>query len=265
MQNQKASVALIISTYNWPEALELVLKSVAQQTDMPDEIIIADDGSSQLTADVIEDCRTRYQLPVTHIWHEDKGFRKSRILNKAVKEVKSAYIIEIDGDIILDSNFVEDHRNAAKQGFFVQGSRAMLSEGKSKEILRTREITFSIFSKGLYSRFNALRLPFMKWLFIFDPSNPYHIKGCNLAFWKKDYIAVNGYFNNFEGWGGEDYEFGARLLHSGVQRRRLKMAALCYHIYHKINSRANSAQNDVIYKRTLADKSSWCNDGYAQV
>lgn len=265
MQNQKASVALIISTYNWPEALELVLKSVAQQTDMPDEIIIADDGSSQLTADVIEGCRTRYQLPVTHIWHEDKGFRKSRILNKAVKEVKSAYIIEIDGDIILDSNFVEDHRNAAKQGFFVQGSRAMVTEVKSKEILQSQKNHFSFFTSGLYNRFNAFRMPALSWIFQMIPSDPYHIKGCNLAFWKSDYISVNGYDNNFNGWGGEDYEFGARLIHRGIKRKLLKFAALSFHIYHLTNSRRNSDANDVIYRKTLKEKSSWCSDGYAQV
>lgn len=265
MQNQKASVALIISTYNWPEALELVLKSIARQTSMPDEIIIADDGSSQVTADLIENFRNLYQLPFIHIWHEDKGFRKSRILNKAVKEVKSSYIIEIDGDIILDPDFVEDHRNAAEEGYFVQGSRAMVTAEKSKDILESKEINLSFLSSGLCNRFNALHAPTFSWIFQILPSNPYHIKGCNLAFWKSDYVSINGYNNTFNGWGGEDYEFGARLLHRGIKRKLLKFAALSFHIYHLTNSRRNSDANDVIYRKTLKEKSSWCSDGYAQV
>jgi len=231
---------------------------------MPDEIVIADDGSGEDTKLLIEKFRLQSGIPVKHIWHEDKGFRKSLILNKAVKNISSSYIIEIDGDIIIDQHFVADHLKAAREGYFVQGSRAMITKEKSLEILETKETQFSVFSSGLYSRFNALRIPFLSGIFILDPSNPFHIKGCNLAFWKKDYIAINGYFNGFEGWGGEDYEFAARLLHSGIKRRRLKMAALAYHIFHKENSRANTGPNDIIYRKTLADKATYNNDGYQQ-
>lgn len=265
MQNQSISVALLISTYNWPQALDLVLASVARQTRMPDEVIIADDGSGEETKQLIEKYKTQYNLPVKHIWHEDLGFRKSLILNKSVKSITSDYIIEIDGDIIIHPKFIADHLKAAGKGYFVQGSRTMLTEEKSAEILQTKAIDFSIFSSGLYSRFNALRLPLITPVFILDPSNPFHIKGCNLAFWKKDYIAINGYYNSFTGWGGEDYEFGARLLHSGVKRKRLKMAALAYHIFHKINSRANTGPNDVIYRKTLAEKLTYATNGYKEI
>lgn len=265
MQNKSISVALLISTYNWPEALELVLSSVARQTRMPDEIIIADDGSKEETKQLIEKFKTSFNLPIKHIWHEDKGFRKSLILNKSVKNITSDYIIQIDGDIIIHPKFVEDHLKAAQEGYFVQGSRAMITAEKAKEIMVSKNINFSIFSSGLYSRFNALRCPLLSAIFVLDPSNPFHIKGCNLAFWKKDFIAVNGYYNNFEGWGAEDYEFGARLLHSGIKRKRLKMAALGYHIYHKINCRANTGPNDVIYRKTLAEKLTTNHDGYEQV
>lgn len=265
MQNQSISVALLISTYNWPQALELVLSSVARQSRMPDEIIIADDGSREETKLLIASFKSRFNLPIKHIWHEDKGFRKSLILNKSVKNINSEYIIEIDGDIIIHPHFIKDHLKAAQPGFFVQGSRSMITEEKAAEILVSKQIDFSFFSSGLYSRFNSLRCPLLSFLFVLDPSNPFHIKGCNLAFWKKDYIAINGYYNNFEGWGGEDYEFGARLLHSGIKRKRLKMAALAFHIFHKINSRANTGPNDIIYRKTLAEKLTYNHDGYEQV
>jgi glycosyltransferase involved in cell wall biosynthesis len=265
MQNPTISVALLISTYNWPQALDLVLASVVGQTRMPDEIIIADDGSKEDTKQLIDKYRTAHHLSIKHIWHEDNGFRKSLILNKSVKNISSDYIIEIDGDIIIHPKFVADHIKAAEHGHFVQGSRTMLTEEKSEEILQTKKINLSVFSSGLLSRFNALRIPLLTGIFKLDPSNPFHIKGCNLAFWKKDYIAVNGYYNSFTGWGGEDYEFGARLLHSGVKRKRLKMAALAYHIFHNINSRSNTGPNDIIYRKTLAEKLTYSHDGYAQV
>lgn len=265
MQNQSISVALLISTYNWPQALELVLSSVMRQTRIPDEIIIADDGSKEETRQLIETFKSRFNLPLKHIWHEDKGFRKSLILNKSVKSITSEYIIEIDGDIIIHPSFIEDHLKVAQPGFFVQGSRSMISEKKATEILISKKIDLSFFSSGLINRFNSIRCPLLSFLFVLDPSNPFHIKGCNLAFWKKDYVAINGYHNGFQGWGSEDYEFGARLLHSGVKRKRLKMAALAFHIFHKVNSRANAELNDITYKKTLVEKSTYSDDGYEQV
>ena len=263
MQN-KPTVSLIISTFNWPEALDLVLASVLRQTHSPDQIVIADDGSDQRTKEVIQSYIPRFKVPLVHVWQEDNGFRKSLILNKAVKQCIGDYIIEIDGDIIIHPKFIADHLGAARMGSFVQGSRTMITQPKSDEILKTKQIDFSVFSSGLYSRFNALRAPYLSWIFKIDPSNPFHIKGCNLAFWKKDFINVNGYFNGFEGWGAEDYEFGARLLHSGIKRKRLKMLAMGYHIFHPVNSRANTDQNDRIYRKTLAEKITRCDNGYQQ-
>ncbi|CAM4262399.1 Glycosyl transferase family 2 [Pedobacter westerhofensis] len=264
MQDQPITVAILISTYNWPQALSLVLAGIARQTRMPDEIVIADDGSRDDTKLLIEEFKRQHKLSVKHIWHEDKGFRKSLILNKAVQNIDSSYILEIDGDIIIDPHFVSDHLKAAQQGYFVQGSRAMITEEKAKEILDSGEINFSVFSSGLHSRFNALRFPLLSRIIMLFPSNPFHIKACNIAFWKSDYIKINGYDNRFEGWGGEDYEFAARLLHSGIKRKRLKLAALGYHIFHKDNSRNNTLPNDSIYRKTIAEKLSYTAQGFTE-
>lgn len=260
---QKPTVALLISTYNWPSALNLVLTSVLAQSKMPDEIIIADDGSGEETVVVIRNFRAK--LSIKHVWQEDKGFRKSLILNKAVKQINSDYIIQIDGDIIIHPKFIQDHLETAREGYFVQGSRTMISKEKSAEILKSGQTNFSPFSNGLYNRFNAIWFPPLAPLFKLDPSNPFHLKGCNFAYWKKDYISVNGYYNGFEGWGGEDYEFGARLLHAGVKRIRLKMKALAFHIFHSINCRANTGANDIIYRETLIKKLTYRDNGYQKV
>ena len=263
--HKQPTVALLISTYNWPKALDLVLSSVLKQTRMPDEIVIADDGSGEETKTLIEKYQVQFKVPLKHIWHEDKGFRKSLILNKAVKQIESAYIIEIDGDIIIHPKFVQDHLKASKRGFFVQGSRTMITEEKSKEILETKQIRLSFFSSGILNRFNAIRLPLLSKIFFLLPSNPFHIKGCNLAFWKTDFIKINGYYNDFEGWGAEDYEFGARLLHARTKRKTLKMSAIGYHIFHPHNTRDNRIPNDKIYRKTLAEKTDYASNGYHQV
>jgi len=262
MRKEKQSVALLISTYNWPEALELVLLSVTKQTKMPDEVVIADDGSKEDTKHLINKFHNQYNLQIKHIWHEDKGFRKSLIINKAVKQIESAYIIEIDGDIIIHSKFIEDHLKAAQPGFFVQGSRVMITERKAHKVLRDRNIDFSFFDKGIANRLNAIHSTFFSKLFNLIPLNPFHLKGCNLAFWKDDFTKINGYNNDFIGWGAEDYEFGARLLHSGTRRKNLKLAGIAYHIFHPNYDMSNRLSNDHIYRDTLSNKSTTCKNGY---
>ncbi len=105
--------SLLISTYNWPQALELILKSALNQTEMPDEILIADDGSTEETKELIENFKTKSTVPINHIWHEDKGFRKAIILNRAIAAAIGEYIIQIDGDCIMHRNFVKDHKEMA--------------------------------------------------------------------------------------------------------------------------------------------------------
>lgn len=255
-------IALLISTYNWPEALDLVLRSVVRQSRQPDEVLIADDGSDEQTAELIGDYAGR--LPIKHIWHEDQGFRKSIILNKAVRQVTSPYIIEIDGDIILHKHFITDHLKAAERGYFVQGSRAMIGERKSKEILETKQMDFHALTAGIRGRFNAVRFPVFSNIFRTNPLSSQNIKGCNLAFWREDYIKVNGYYNGFEGWGWEDYEFAERLINAGIRKKRLKWAAIGYHLFHPLNSKANFEPNKLIYEESVNHRLAYREPGYLQ-
>lgn len=249
------TVSLIISTYNWPEALELVLISVSKQSVKPNQIIIADDGSDYRTKSLIQ----RFQeqnIAIDHVWHEDNGFQKTLILNKALSICTSDYVIEIDGDIILHKHFIKDHISAADPGYFVQGSRAMIGEETSLKALQQKRLQFSCCSRGMTTRFNAIRFPLFSFIFkwISNPISSHNVKGCNLAFWLDDYIQINGYFNGFTGWGWEDYEFAERLINSGIKKKRLKWAAVGYHLYHKLSSRANFKPNEMIYRETVAKK-----------
>lgn len=115
------TVSLLVSTYNWPRALYLCLDSVMQQTVLPDEILIADDGSGMATRDVVRHFERISPVPMRHIWHEDRGFRVATIRNKAIAASTCDYIIQIDGDLILERHFVQDHILFAKPGCYVSG------------------------------------------------------------------------------------------------------------------------------------------------
>lgn len=262
MSNIKPTTSLIIATYNWPEALELVFKSVLQQSVYPLEIIIADDGSGPATKELIQIFKNKISIPVKHVWHEDKGFRKTIILNEAVKQSKGDYIVQIDGDIILHPKFIEDHLNNATKGYFIKGSRGRLMFEKTKEVLQTKNIVFHPLAKGLASTINATRCIWLSPLFYGNSKLSRKVKGCNFAFWKHDFIAVNGYNNDLEGWGHEDIEIAARLVNNCTRCKQLKMVAVCYHLYHKINSRHQEVNNLDVYKKVVKEHIRTCINGY---
>ena len=127
------STSLIISTYNRSDALELCVKSVLRQSLLPDEIIIADDGSKEDTGELIHQLAASSEVPIIHVWHEDLGFRLASIRNKAIAKASKEYIIQIDGDIVLHKDFVKDHVRFAKKGSFVTGSRVLIREGLTRK------------------------------------------------------------------------------------------------------------------------------------
>ena len=130
--------SLIITTYNWESALELVVLSTFQQSLLPMEVIIADDGSDDDTRDLIHALSVKSPFPLVHSWHEDKGFRAAKARNRAIAKAKGDYIIVIDGDMILHKDFVLDHSNFAKFGYFVQGMRVKFNSQKANEIIQKK-------------------------------------------------------------------------------------------------------------------------------
>lgn len=254
--------SLLISTYNWANALEMVLKSVTQQTILPKEVVIADDGSNQATLEIINSFKN--QLNIKHIWQEDIGFRKTLIMNKAIHQISNEYIVQIDGDMLLHPSFVEDHLKFAKENHFIKGSRAMLPQNLSKQILTQKEFDFKQMRTAVKSKINACRIPQFAFLFFGNKTRTNNLRGCNFAFWKKDFIAVNGYNNDLTGWGHEDIELAARLVNNGVLRRQLKMVANCFHLYHTINSRENEDINLSVYQQTVDQKIKTVLNGFNQ-
>lgn len=242
-KNNVSSFAIVVSTYNNVDALRLCLYSISRQTYMPDEVIIADDGSRSDTKQVIE--KFKKILPINHIWQPDKGFRKSLILNKAFSNCKSDYIIQIDGDIMLDCHFCEDHVNSARHGYFLQGSRGLLDKASTESIFKKEKYIPHFYMRGLHHRLNTLRIPFLTPFFY----NYNHLRGCNMSFWRNDLIAINGYDNNMEGYWHEDDDITIRLLRSGVKKRFLKFKAIEYHLWHK---EAPSKNSETVAKKRYA-------------
>lgn len=257
------TASLIISTYNWPEALELSLQSISQQTILPAEIIIADDGSDERTRKVIQNFISQTIIPVFHVWHEDNGFRKSIILNKAIQKAKSDYIIQIDGDIIASKHFIEDHLSAAEQGCFIRGTRANLNAFMSAEILAKKRITFNHKAKLIAKQMpNALRLPqSIATLCTRKEHSGKKVKGCNMSFWREDLLAVNGYNNLLQGWGHEDEELSWRLINNGIKKKIIKFSAIAYHIYHKQLPRTEEPSHCIVLQKIIQEKIRWTQEG----
>ena len=254
------TVSLVISSYNWKEALRLCLLSVTRQTVLPFEVIIADDGSTDGTKEVVDSFQRHSPFPIKYVWHEDQGWRKCVILNKAFALCQGDYVIEIDGDIILHSCFIQDHLSEALPGYYLLGSRAKMNENLSNKLLRSGNYHLSLFTRGIKRKINILRLPWLTPSFCNHNSE----RGCNVSFWRKDILNVNGYDESFVGYGYEDIDLFARLSRNGVKRRFVKFKAIEYHVFHQGTPLDRLDANRYIYDNNNQDQIIKCTRGLCQ-
>jgi glycosyltransferase involved in cell wall biosynthesis len=257
-------LSLIITTYNWKGALEVSLGSAFQQTILPGEIIVADDGSRSDTADMVARMAALSPVPVIHSWQEDKGFRLARSRNRAIAKARGEYIVLVDGDIVMERHFIEDHIGFAHPGFFIQGTRVLLSRELSARVLADKAMLPAFCRRGVENRKNCLRSQVLARLFSFTSRSLTGIKTCNFAFHKQDAISVNGFNEEFVGWGREDSEFTVRLINNGIRRRNMKFNGVAYHLFHQMNDRNRLGDNDEILRRTIERKLTWCAKGIDQ-
>ena len=245
-------ISILLATYNWPQALKLCLESLATQTDQNFEIIIADDGSTESTKQVIDQIKQTFPVAITHLWQDDQGFRKTKILNQAIAAAHGNYLIFLDGDCIVQPDFVARHRALAQKGFLVTGSRVLLNEKLTQQLLTWPQWNFQRFCSRLITErlsggINKL-LPFKikldngSWRdykkFVWR-----RIKGCNMACWKTDAEAINGFDETMTGWGHEDADFVFRLQRHHIARKSGSWATEVLHLFHKINDQSNAAEN----------------------
>jgi cellulose synthase/poly-beta-1,6-N-acetylglucosamine synthase-like glycosyltransferase len=231
---------------------------------LPHEVLLADDGSEQSTRTFFKQWAERQTFRGRHVWQERDGFRRARILNQAIANVSSQYLVFLDGDTVPHPSFVADHLKLGLHGTFVQGHRALI-EKKGAVFFGTgnfgSDLRRVLISGQLHGLKHAFRWPLAWRRYRKDLRGT---RGCNLAIWLSDLRQVNGYNEAFVGWGREDSELALRLMNSGVRRVDARGWALCYHLWHPPASRDNLATNDKLLETAIDENSARCQKGLNQ-
>lgn len=268
---QKPDISVIISTYNSEAWLEKVMWSYEAQTYKNFEMVIADDGSKQPTFDLIERMKSEVSYPIVHVWHEDNGFQKSQILNKAIVACNADYILMSDGDCMAREDYVQVHMNEREEGYFLSGGYFMLPMSISKLITKEDILSQRCFnvkwlkSHGLKSSFKNNKLTAKgltrQFLNTVTPTNA-SWNGHNASGWKKDIVAINGFDERMQ-YGGQDRELGERLLNYGLKSKQIRYSAVCLHLDHPRGYKTQDSidKNLAIRATTKKEHKKWTDYG----
>ncbi len=243
--------AFVVLTYNRSDALLAVLRSLVAQCTASDAVVIADDGSRPEHVDALRAGLPNFSCPVLHVWHPDVGFTAARARNLGALHGGADYLVFLDGDCVPGRHFVAQHRLLASQGFFVNGSRVLLSQRLSESALAgATDIADLPAADWLRLRVagdvNKLT-HLLRW-----PGAPFRvetrfrwkgIRSCNFGLWYRDFKAVNGFDESFSGWGHEDADLVLRLHHHGNLRRNGFFGTEVFHLWHGEQSRTSEAAN----------------------
>lgn len=245
-------ISVIVTTYNRADALAAVLRSLARQTDRDFEVVVADDGSTPATGDLVEDWSANFGHRLEHVWHADRGFRAAEIRNLAILAARGTYCIFLDGDCLARPDFVAIHRRLAEPGWFVTGNRILLSRKLTAQVLREKMSPEAWNFAGWIAerwRGGVNRLSALLHL----PLGPLRrlrrhawrgARSCNLAIWRSDLERVDGFDADYSGWGKEDTDIIVRLLHAGVRRKDGSFATGVIHLWHAESDRAWLPENE---------------------
>lgn len=245
------SVALILTTYNRPAALDRVLRSVARQTSPPRQVIIADDGSDAQTSAVVAGWRDRLGVPLLHVWQPDDGFRAAASRNRAAREADADLLLFVDGDCLLRTGVVAEHRRLTEPGCAVAGNRILLSPELTAavEADRTDPVAWTLTdwvrarARGDVERLSPLvTLPGHAWRRL-RPLHWLQMRGCNMAVARADFERVNGFEEEISGWGFEDSDLAIRLINAGVKLKSGRFATAVLHLWHRERARDAAEMN----------------------
>lgn len=236
-------VALVVSTFDRPAALARLLASVAAQSRAPDELVVADDGSDEATARLVRAHAAAAAHPVRHAWQPHEGFRVARARNAAVARTSAEYLVFVDGDMVLDPEFLADHVEAARPRHWVQGCRLPLPADATTAVLAGSAPGAHRAALDWRHRLQARRAPAAARALVALAPALLAVKACNQGVWRRDFAGVNGFDEAYVGWGSEDKDLCARLRMAGVRPRGLLFAALAWHLHHPPASRAAAARN----------------------
>jgi len=270
--NASQLVSVVITTYNRSDALLAVLNGLLQQTDRNFEVIVADDGSRPEHQRAVMESPVARALCAVHVWHPDVGFTASRIRNRGVAASRGEYIVFLDGDCVPEVDFIARHKLLAQSGFFVNGSRVLLSPGLTAGALTgTERICGRSAWYWVKQRFlghaskliGLLRLPDGAFRIRREFSWK-GIRSCNMGAWRSDFERVDGFDESFVGWGHEDADFVLRLHNSGVARKNGFCATEVFHLWHKEAARNQESQNARVVKERATTTVTRPTLGFAQ-
>jgi GT2 family glycosyltransferase len=263
-------ISVVITTYNRSDALLQVLDALGQQDDPDFEVVVADDGSRPEHVQAVLGSTVATALKVVHVWHPDIGFTASRVRNRGVGASSGDYVVFMDGDCVPEVDFIRRHRQLAQTGFFVNGSRVMLSEALTQAVLQRRHTLWAkpwwrwlVWRvRGDASKLTGLlRLPDAA-LRVQPDFRWKGIRSCNMGVWRKDFDTVNGFDESFVGWGHEDADFVLRLHNAGVQRKNGFCATEVYHLWHKEYSRTQESVNAATVRARMRSGQTMPTDGF---
>jgi len=239
--------AVIVTSYRWPKALDLVLQSLALQRNQANQIIVADDGSSDSVRKVMR--RWGGLLPLRLVWEPDVAFRAARVRNLAISCAKCDHLIFTDGDCLLPPDFVREHQRLIQQNHIVAGGRYLLSSVVTRDLIEAGVIsaidTFDVL------KFRKLPLGILRDL---KGRAWQRVRTCNMGVMRSDILSVGGFDESFEGWGREDSDMVVRMLNNGMMIRSARFAACVAHLHHDEVSRDGLAENDERFSKILQDR-----------
>ncbi|KQQ33655.1 glycosyl transferase family 2 [Duganella sp. Leaf126] len=259
---QTVNISVVIATYNRPDALRAVIEAFFLQDEQQFEVIVADDGSTDNTRACVAELQARAPFPLRHIWQEDCGFRLARARNLGIAAAQGDYLIFLDGDCIPQPSFIRQHRKLAEPGYMVTGSRVLLSEALTAQVLAgaidpLRTSAWGQLKLRLSGGLNKL---LQLWCHLPDlrrKSDRFswrRIKGCNMAAWRSDIERINGFDESFTGWGHEDADFVLRLFNAGVLRKDGAFATEVLHLWHREAVRDQASSNQARVAARMQDK-----------
>jgi glycosyltransferase involved in cell wall biosynthesis len=267
--------SVIFTTYNHPKWLEKTLWGFSVQTCRDFEIIVADDGSDDATREVIERLQPEIDIPIRHLWQPDEGFQKCRILNKAIVASAGEYLIFTDGDCIPHPDFVKNHVELAAPNTLLSGGYFKLPLAVSQSISRQDIVEGRatrpswLLKHGVPFTPKLAKLassPF--WGGLLDSITPTRAtwNGHSASTWKSLVIETNGFDERMQ-YGGQDREFGERLVNMGVRTRQVRYRCSCAHLDHGRGyaSRESIDRNRAIRKNTRKNKITRTDFGIAQL
>ena len=265
-------ISTIVTTYNRPDALAAVLRGLLAQADRGLEVLVADDGSGDDTRARIETLARGAPIAIGHIWQEDRGFRAAAARNLAAARARGEYLVFLDGDCVPRPEFIARHRALAERGWMTAGNRVLLSEAFTREVLAasvpihdwTLPQWRAAQARGDINRSAPLRHLPLGPLRKLASRRWQRVRTCNLGVWARDFRAVDGFDEVFEGWGYEDSDLAVRLLNSGVRRKEAAYATAVLHLWHRENDRTREGANWQRLQLRIAGGVSRAERGLAQ-